>query len=87
MSDERDEKTIDEVDEKVDEKVFGRHLYVPEVSDADVPPTSHALPLTNVFREDVPVPCDALQIDERSTTYAAQLTSDDDEDSDDEQHR
>lgn len=29
---------------------------IQEVSDADVPPTSHALPLTNVFREDVVVP-------------------------------
>jgi aspartyl-tRNA(Asn)/glutamyl-tRNA(Gln) amidotransferase subunit C len=27
------------------------------VADADVPPTSHALPLTNVFREDVVEPC------------------------------
>jgi aspartyl-tRNA(Asn)/glutamyl-tRNA(Gln) amidotransferase subunit C len=27
------------------------------VADADVPPTSHALPLTNVFREDVEEPC------------------------------
>ena len=27
------------------------------VADADVPPTSHALPLTNVFREDVLEPC------------------------------
>lgn len=26
---------------------------VTEVASADVPPTSHALPLTNVFREDV----------------------------------
>lgn len=26
---------------------------VSEVAQADVPPTSHALPLTNVFREDV----------------------------------
>ena len=30
---------------------------IQEVSGADVPPTSHALPLTNVFREDVLVPC------------------------------
>ena len=30
---------------------------IQDVSDADVPPTSHALPLTNVFREDVVVPC------------------------------
>ena len=27
-----------------------------EVASADVPPTSHPLPLTNVFREDVVVP-------------------------------
>ena len=27
-----------------------------EVSAADVPPTSHSVPLTNVFREDVVVP-------------------------------
>ena len=27
------------------------------VAGDDVPPTSHALPLTNVFREDVLVPC------------------------------
>jgi aspartyl-tRNA(Asn)/glutamyl-tRNA(Gln) amidotransferase subunit C len=29
---------------------------VQEVAAADVPPTSHALPLTNVFREDVVTP-------------------------------
>ena len=29
---------------------------ISEVASADVPPTSHALPLTNVFREDVVVP-------------------------------
>ena len=29
---------------------------VSEVAAADIPPTSHALPLTNVFREDVIVP-------------------------------
>ncbi|WP_426243908.1 Asp-tRNA(Asn)/Glu-tRNA(Gln) amidotransferase subunit GatC [Nocardioides sp. LHG3406-4] len=28
-----------------------------EVASADVPPTSHALPLTNVFRDDVVAPC------------------------------
>ena len=28
-----------------------------EVASADVPPTSHPLPLTNVFREDVVTPC------------------------------
>ena len=27
------------------------------VAGDDVPPTSHALPLTNVFREDVVLPC------------------------------
>ncbi|HSV41447.1 MAG TPA: Asp-tRNA(Asn)/Glu-tRNA(Gln) amidotransferase subunit GatC [Nocardioidaceae bacterium] len=29
---------------------------ISEVAAADVPPTSHALPLTNVFREDVVAP-------------------------------
>jgi aspartyl-tRNA(Asn)/glutamyl-tRNA(Gln) amidotransferase subunit C len=29
---------------------------VSEVAAAEIPPTSHALPLTNVFREDVVVP-------------------------------
>jgi aspartyl-tRNA(Asn)/glutamyl-tRNA(Gln) amidotransferase subunit C len=29
---------------------------VSEVAAADIPPTSHALPLTNVFRQDVVVP-------------------------------
>ena len=36
---------------------------VAEVAGADVPPTSHALPLTNVFREDVvteSLPADAV---------------------------
>ena len=30
---------------------------ISEVAAADVPPTSHPLPLTNVFRDDVPAPC------------------------------
>ncbi|GAA2603456.1 Asp-tRNA(Asn)/Glu-tRNA(Gln) amidotransferase subunit GatC [Dactylosporangium fulvum] len=30
---------------------------VGEVAAADVPPTSHSVPLTNVFRDDVVVPC------------------------------
>jgi aspartyl-tRNA(Asn)/glutamyl-tRNA(Gln) amidotransferase subunit C len=30
---------------------------VGEVAAADIPPTSHSVPLTNVFREDVPQPC------------------------------
>ncbi|MGQ0718703.1 MAG: Asp-tRNA(Asn)/Glu-tRNA(Gln) amidotransferase subunit GatC [Pseudonocardiales bacterium] len=29
---------------------------VSEVAAADIPPTSHAVGLTNVFREDVPIP-------------------------------
>jgi aspartyl-tRNA(Asn)/glutamyl-tRNA(Gln) amidotransferase subunit C len=29
---------------------------IAEVAAADIPPTSHAVPLTNVFREDVPRP-------------------------------
>jgi aspartyl-tRNA(Asn)/glutamyl-tRNA(Gln) amidotransferase subunit C len=28
-----------------------------EVAAADIPPTSHSVPLVNVLREDVPVPC------------------------------
>ena len=30
---------------------------VGEVAAADIPPTSHSVPLTNVFREDIEVPC------------------------------
>jgi aspartyl-tRNA(Asn)/glutamyl-tRNA(Gln) amidotransferase subunit C len=30
---------------------------VGEVAAGDIPPTSHAVPLTNVFRADSPVPC------------------------------
>jgi aspartyl-tRNA(Asn)/glutamyl-tRNA(Gln) amidotransferase subunit C len=30
---------------------------VSEVAAADIPPTSHAVPLTNVFRADEPRPC------------------------------
>ena len=30
---------------------------VSEVAAADIPPTSHSVPLTNVFRDDVVVPC------------------------------
>jgi aspartyl-tRNA(Asn)/glutamyl-tRNA(Gln) amidotransferase subunit C len=30
---------------------------VSEVTAADIPPTSHAVPLTNVFRDDVVAPC------------------------------
>ncbi|GAA0721376.1 Asp-tRNA(Asn)/Glu-tRNA(Gln) amidotransferase subunit GatC [Dactylosporangium roseum] len=30
---------------------------VGEVAAADVPPTSHSVPLTNVFRDDVVAPC------------------------------
>jgi aspartyl-tRNA(Asn)/glutamyl-tRNA(Gln) amidotransferase subunit C len=30
---------------------------VGEVAAEDIPPTSHAVPLTNVYRDDVPQPC------------------------------
>ncbi|MBQ1012857.1 Asp-tRNA(Asn)/Glu-tRNA(Gln) amidotransferase subunit GatC [Micromonospora sp. M51] len=30
---------------------------VGEVAAADIPPTSHSVPLTNIFREDVVTPC------------------------------
>jgi aspartyl-tRNA(Asn)/glutamyl-tRNA(Gln) amidotransferase subunit C len=36
--------------------ILGAVGRVQEVAAADIPPTSHAVPLTNVFRDDVPVP-------------------------------
>lgn len=30
---------------------------IADVAAADIPPTSHAIPLTNVFRDDVAAPC------------------------------
>jgi aspartyl-tRNA(Asn)/glutamyl-tRNA(Gln) amidotransferase subunit C len=30
---------------------------VGEVAADNIPPTSHSVPLTNVYRDDVPVPC------------------------------
>jgi aspartyl-tRNA(Asn)/glutamyl-tRNA(Gln) amidotransferase subunit C len=36
--------------------ILGAVSRVQEVAGEDVPPTSHPLPLTNVFRDDVPVP-------------------------------
>ena len=30
---------------------------VGEVAAEDIPPTSHSVPLTNVYRDDVPTPC------------------------------
>ena len=37
--------------------ILGAVARVQEVAAADIPPTSHAVPLTNVFRADVIVPC------------------------------
>ena len=37
--------------------ILGAVASVSEVASEDVPPTSHAVPLTNVFREDVVTPC------------------------------
>jgi aspartyl-tRNA(Asn)/glutamyl-tRNA(Gln) amidotransferase subunit C len=37
--------------------ILGAVARVQEVAAADIPPTSHAVPLTNVFRPDVVVPC------------------------------
>ena len=37
--------------------ILGAVARVQEVAVADIPPTSHAVPLTNVFRADVNVPC------------------------------
>ena len=37
--------------------ILGAVARVQEVATADVPPTSHAVPLTNVLRPDVVTPC------------------------------
>jgi aspartyl-tRNA(Asn)/glutamyl-tRNA(Gln) amidotransferase subunit C len=37
--------------------ILGAVARVSEVAGDDVPPTSHAVPLTNVLREDVVAPC------------------------------
>ncbi len=37
--------------------ILGAVARVSEVASDDVPPTSHAVPLTNVLREDVVAPC------------------------------
>jgi aspartyl-tRNA(Asn)/glutamyl-tRNA(Gln) amidotransferase subunit C len=37
--------------------ILGAVARVQEVAAADIPPTSHAVPLTNVFRPDVNAPC------------------------------
>ncbi|WP_026875374.1 Asp-tRNA(Asn)/Glu-tRNA(Gln) amidotransferase subunit GatC [Jiangella gansuensis] len=39
------------------DQILGAVAQVTEVAADDIPPTSHALPLTNVFREDEPRPC------------------------------
>ena len=36
--------------------ILGAVARVGEVAAADIPPTSHSVPLTNVFRDDTPVP-------------------------------
>jgi aspartyl-tRNA(Asn)/glutamyl-tRNA(Gln) amidotransferase subunit C len=43
---------------------------ISDVADDDIPPTSHALPLTNVFRADVVTPC--LTADEALSGAPAQ---------------
>jgi aspartyl-tRNA(Asn)/glutamyl-tRNA(Gln) amidotransferase subunit C len=37
--------------------ILGSVARVSEVAAADIPPTTHAVPLTNVFRPDVVTPC------------------------------
>jgi aspartyl-tRNA(Asn)/glutamyl-tRNA(Gln) amidotransferase subunit C len=46
---------LDELVGQLDE-ILASVARVSEVAADDIPPTSHALPLTNVFREDVVVP-------------------------------
>jgi aspartyl-tRNA(Asn)/glutamyl-tRNA(Gln) amidotransferase subunit C len=38
------------------DQIIGAVAQVSEVAADDIPPTSHALPVTNVFREDTPRP-------------------------------
>lgn len=54
----RIELTGDELDHLAPQlaQILGHVAQVGEVAAADIPPTSHALPLTNVFRADDPVP-------------------------------
>ncbi|TDE02190.1 Asp-tRNA(Asn)/Glu-tRNA(Gln) amidotransferase subunit GatC [Jiangella asiatica] len=39
------------------DQILGAVAQVTEVAADDIPPTSHALPLTNVYRDDEPRPC------------------------------
>jgi aspartyl-tRNA(Asn)/glutamyl-tRNA(Gln) amidotransferase subunit C len=50
--------TDDELDRLAGELdvILGAVARVQEVAAADIPPTSHALPLTNVLRADEPIP-------------------------------
>jgi len=54
----RIEMTPDELDHLASEMqlILGAVARVQEVAAADIPPTSHALPMTNVFRQDVTKP-------------------------------
>ena len=54
----RIEMTPDELDHLASgmQLILGAVARVQEVAAADIPPTSHALPMTNVFREDVTKP-------------------------------
>ena len=47
---------LDELAPQLDE-ILGAVARVSEVAAADIPPTTHAVPLTNVTRPDVPRPC------------------------------
>lgn len=51
-----DEGELDHLASQLDE-IIAAVARVQEVAGDDVPPTSHPLPLTNVFRPDEPLPC------------------------------
>jgi aspartyl-tRNA(Asn)/glutamyl-tRNA(Gln) amidotransferase subunit C len=38
------------------DQILGAIAAISEVAAEDIPPTSHPIPMTNVFREDIPVP-------------------------------
>jgi len=51
--------TSDEIDAMAGQLdvILGAVARVQEVAAADIPPTSHAVPVVNVFRADEPAPC------------------------------
>lgn len=49
------ESEVSHYTEQLDQ-ILGAIALISEVAAEDIPPTSHPIPMTNVFREDIPVP-------------------------------